>query len=150
MPRLFASVYQASSESFTPPQLIDTGGDNATADGVDGFDDNIHVLGIFVEPRYVAKLASPSVAPFIGGRAYWLRETLSTMGLDLSASGFGFGGIGGIVFQVAPQFALEPAVTFTPLSFGDAKVDGQTVSDTDAKGNSLGLHLAFIISFPSR
>ncbi|UCG89144.1 MAG: outer membrane beta-barrel protein [Gemmatimonadota bacterium] len=135
---------------MTPAGFTISGGVQYSTHGVDGIDENAHVLGVYVEPRYSAKLASPSVAPFIGGRAYWVRYTLNMAWVgDASSSGFAFAGIGGIVFQVAPQFALEPAVTFMLLSFGEAKVDGETIPDTDMQGNSLGLHLAFVISFPS-
>lgn len=44
-PRLFASVYHAGDAGFTPPQLIDAGGENTSADGVGGFDAALDAAG---------------------------------------------------------------------------------------------------------
>jgi hypothetical protein len=64
-PRLFASVYQASSESFAAPRLIDSGGENATADGVDAFDAAMDTAGGAVIGFY-ENVAAPGVCEAYG------------------------------------------------------------------------------------
>ena len=127
-----------------------SGGVQYNIHGADGISENLKVLGIYVEPRYVARLQAASVAPFVGGRVGWERWSVSAVGATASATGYGLGGIGGILFQVAPQVGIETAVTFTALSFGDAEVNNITVSNSDSNGSSLGLHAGIIVSFPSR
>lgn len=124
------------------------GGVQYNIHGVDGFDENFNVLGIYVEPRYIARLQASGVAPFIGGRVAWVKESMSVPGATVKATGYGLGGIGGILFQLAPQVDLETAVTFTTLQFGDASINNVTVDGTDSSGSSLGLQLGLVISFP--
>ena len=110
--------------------------------------ESITIIGVIVDPRYYFQLKTPTVTPFVGGRAGYLRESVTVAGFDLSASGFAFGGTGGILFQASPQFAIETTVSFQSLSFGDVDVDGTTVPNTDASGTSLGISAGLVISFP--
>jgi hypothetical protein len=130
------------------------GGVHYSAHGVDGLSEKLNVLGIYVEPRYVARLQASNVAPFIGGRVAWVRQSMTVRWSPdwaptrHAATGYGLGGIGGILFQLSPQIGVETAVTFYVLSFGDASVNDATVRDSDMSGSSLGLQLALVMSFP--
>ena len=65
LPRLFASAYHGSSSSFSPPRMIDAGGENMTPEGVAGFDAALDdagnaVIGFYENP------ASPGVCEAFG------------------------------------------------------------------------------------
>ena len=108
--------------------------------------ETINVLGIYAEPRYTFRSGGSDMAPFVGARLYYFRESVSVGGVDLSATGFGIGALAGIVFQVSPKVGIEPGITFTTISFGDLKADGTTIADSDASGTSLGIQLGIVIA----
>jgi hypothetical protein len=124
------------------------GGVHYASHGIDGLDENINVLSIFVEPRYVFAIGSPTLSPFVGGRAGWVRQSLDIEGIDASADGVAFGGSGGLLFQVAPQVAIETSVMFAAVSFGDIEVEGESVDGTDSSGTTLALQGGIVISLP--
>ena len=52
----------------------------------------------------------------------------------------------GLGYQVSSTLALEAAVTAYYLSFGDFKLEGQTLANSDSSGNALGLRVALVLS----
>lgn len=124
------------------------GGVHYASHGFEGLDENMNVLAIFVDPRYVFAIGSPMIAPFVGGRAAWVRESMDIQGIDASANGFAFGGTGGLLFQVAPQVAIETSVMFAAVSFGDIEVEGVTIDGSDSSGTTLALQGGIVLSLP--
>lgn len=124
------------------------GGVHYAIHGMEGLDENMNVLAIFAEPRYVFAIGSPTISPFVGGRAAWVRESVDIQGVDASASGFAFGGTGGLLFQVAPQVAIETSVLFAAVSFGDIEIEGESIDGTDTSGTTLALQGGIVISLP--
>ena len=109
---------------------------------------SLDVLGIFAEPRYLYRLKSPSVAPFFGARISYLYSTFDATDPDITADGWAFGGVGGILFQVDRHFGIELSVLFAAVNFGDVEAGGVTVDNTDASGSTLGLKLGIVVNFP--
>ncbi len=95
----------------------------------------------------LVSLASPGVVPFIGARGAWVRESVTTLGFDVSAKGFGVAGLGGIPFRVGRHVGIETAVSFTFLDFGDAEANGVTVT-SGAEGTVLAVHAGLVVGLP--
>lgn len=102
-----------------------------------------------VDPRYYFRTASPTFVPFIEARGAWLRESATVGGVDLSATGWAFGGTGGILFALGPSVGIETGASFTAVSFGDADADGTTIPESSASGASLGVFAGLVVYFPS-
>ncbi len=126
-----ASVWFPAGTSF-----MIGGGAHYTSHGIDGIDENLSVLAIFVEPRYRFQTGG-KVKPYIAGRAAWARNSASSGGVDISATGFYFGGGGGLMVPVGAKLDLDFEVLFNSVSFGDVDVDGTSQSGTDASGTAL-------------
>ena len=116
------------------------GGIQRTSHGVDGLDNNIAVLGFFVEPRMDLKMSGTSnLSPFLAFRAAYLRESLSEGGSDFSATGYGFGFGGGLSMAASPSMSLTGTITYNIVNFGEVEVDGDAIPDSDAGGSSLAV-----------
>ena len=116
------------------------------SNGVDFSDDDWSVLAIFVEPSLV--LATGTVAePFIAGRVGWLRQSITAPSGHRTGNGVGFGGFVGLRVPVAGRLAVEVAVPFYRVSFGNVEVDGVELSDSDSSGRVLGIRVALNIGF---
>ena len=115
---------------------------------VDVIDENLKVLGVFAEPRYLFALKSPNIAPFIGGRLSYLHQSLDRNGVSTGGNGWAFGGVGGLLFQVGQQVGIEVSVLFAAVSFGDFEADGFSIANTDTSGSTLGLRAGVVVNFP--
>jgi hypothetical protein len=115
-----------------------------TSHSVDGIDPNWSVIGVFGEPRYVFKTGGSSqLAPYIAGRAGWLHESISDGTDKLSASGFYFGGGGGLLIGLG-GVNLDIGVLFASVNFGEVDLNGSSTGFKPS-GTSLALRagLAF-------
>jgi hypothetical protein len=133
-----ASVWFPAGTSFTIG-----GGAHYTSHGIEGIDENLSVLGIFAEPRYRFQ-AGGKVKPYVAGRVGWVRESISSGGVDANASGFYFGGGGGLMVPVGAKLDLDFEVLFNSVSFGDIEVDGTSQPDTDSSGTALVARVALM------
>ena len=116
------------------------GGIQRTSHGIDGFDNNIAVLGFFVEPRMELKMSGTSnLSPFLAFRAAYLRESLDEGGSDLTSTGYSFGFGGGLNMAATPAMSLTGTVTYNIVNFGEVEVDGDAIPDSDASGSSLAV-----------
>ena len=86
------------------------GGVSYNVHGVDGTAENLKVLGVFAEPRYLFGIKSPNIAPFIGGRLSYLHQSLVVSGFTTGANGWAIGGVGGILFQMGRQVGIEAKI----------------------------------------
>lgn len=110
-----------------------------TSHGVDGVDEKLSSRGVFVEPRYVFRTGSGSVAPYLAGRAALLWWSLDTQGSEFRRSGRAFGAEGGILVRLGGRADLDVMVGYYAVSFGDIEIDGSEFSGTDVSGGSLAL-----------
>lgn len=114
--------------------------------GVDFSDDDWNVLAIFVEPSLVLATGA-AVEPFIAGRVGWLRQSITALSGRRTANGVGFGGFVGLRVPVASRLAVEVAVPFYRVSFGNVEVDGVERPDSDSSGRAFGIRVALNIGF---
>ena len=99
--------------------------------------DNVSLLGIFGEGRYLFTMAGKAT-PYIGARGGWTQASSDVTGLgSLKASGFAFGGGVGVMIAMTPTLAIDVNGMFHSVSLGDAKVDGTTVPDSKSSGTAL-------------
>jgi len=115
-----------------------------TSHSVDGIDPNWSVIGVFGEPRYVFNTGGSSqLSPYIAGRAGWLHESISDGTDKLSASGFYFGGGGGLLIGLG-GVNLDIGVLFASVKFGELDLNGSSTGFKPS-GTSLALRagLAF-------
>jgi hypothetical protein len=101
-------------------------------------------LRISAEPRYMLRLPSSPITPFLGVRASWARLSATFAGDDYSQTGYIIGGTGGVQVRMTPTLKFEGAVTYASASFGDWAVNGSTVTGTDASGTILALQLGVV------
>src|SRR5512145_2340950 len=125
--------------------------------------DNTTALGIFAEGRYLFRSTSGSkLTPFVGVRGGWAKGTqtaqaselgFSTGSLDLSTTGFVFGGGAGVMIALSPSVSLDVNGMMHTVSFGDfhakGNLDGTPVDDDipDSKSSGTALQLRAGISF---
>lgn len=82
-------------------------------------------LSWFVEPRWVALRLSQRVSPFVAGRAGRIREKVLGRSYEFKATGWSYGGGGGVLLRVAPQIALEAGVMLGRTRFADYTFRGE-------------------------
>lgn len=111
----------------------------------DVHDESVDVVIVFVEPRLTFPLRVVPVRPFVGARASWVRlETVEPDG-DATASGFGFGGVGGVAYSLAPPIALEAALWYSTLSLGDLEANGASLPNSDRSGGMLAVRVGLTV-----
>lgn len=126
--------------------------------GIDGADDdNVSVLAFGIEPRKSFSTNNPIMRPFVGARAAYLRQgaevtvvdpvTLQSSNADLSASGWAFGLVGGIAWQVNPKMSFETNINWNAVSFGDIELDGDSINGTDSSGRGLSFTTGLVFAF---
>lgn len=103
---------------------------SVSLDGVEALN-NVSLLGVFAEGHYEIP-ATGQVAPYLGIRAGYSRWTYSEGGQDLAASGFAFGGGGGVMIALSPTLALDLNGMVHSAANGDIDVDGTSMPGTDA------------------
>jgi hypothetical protein len=101
------------------------GGINLGSHEVAASGDGYRTASFYLEPRYVALFLSSRIAPFLGGRIGYTRESLNEPGVKLWASGLTLGGSLGAVLQLTGQVALEGGVNLGTTQFGDYTFQGQ-------------------------
>jgi hypothetical protein len=118
-------------------------GGQYTRHGIQGISDNLKVLGVFGEPRYYFSVPG-SLKPYLAGRAGYLRESISSGGIDASANGYLVGGGAGLLVNAAPLLHLDLTVLFIGVSFGDTTIDGTKVPDSSSHGSALALRIGVL------
>ena len=89
--------------------------------------------------------ANVGMRPYLGARGAWLRQSGDSAGIDIKASGWSFGLVGGINWQVNPKVAIETGVNWNAISFGDVEVDGTSVSGSDSSGNGFAFTTGIVV-----
>jgi len=100
-------------------------------------DENISVLGILGEGRYMLGMGTGKATPYIAGRAGWVQASATVGGLSAKQSGFAGGGGVGVMIALSPALAFDLNGMFHAVSFGNAKVDGSEVPDSKTSGTAL-------------
>jgi hypothetical protein len=113
--------------------------------GIDGSSDDVSVLAFGAEPRHSFTTSNPMMRPYLGARGAWLRQSSSSAGIDSKASGWAFGLVGGINWQVNPKVAIETGLNWNAISFGDVEVDGTSVNGTDSSGKGLAFTTGIVV-----
>lgn len=125
-------------------------------DGAGAASSDLDLIGIFAQPVYrfnISARGTPHVHPFVGARIGYARlssetEDTGTAAVEVSASGFSAGGLGGVEVWISDEVGLTGSALFDVLSFGDADVDGVTQADTDSSGTRLGFRGGLKVRFP--
>lgn len=107
-----------------------------TTHAITGETENLKVLGIFAEGRYLFTMAGKAT-PYLGARAGWAQWSFSQLGSTAKASGIPFGGGVGVMIGLSPGLAIDLNGMFHTVSFGTAKVDGTEIPDSKLKGTVL-------------
>ncbi len=128
------------------PRFRVGGGVQWNVHDVDFSTDNYNVISLFAEPRVELGGEAARLQPFLAGRLAWVRKTIDVTAGSRTANGIGVGAMAGLGYQVSSTLALEAAVTAYYLSFGDFKLEGQTLANSDSSGNALGLRVALVLS----
>ncbi len=115
--------------------------------GVDDLDETITHLEVFAEPRYVHSVAS-NVAPFVGGRVAWTKESGEFMDYELSATGFTVSGVAGLAVTLSESVMLELSALIGMIDLRDAEIDGEAVSDTESSGRIMGMRGGLSLTIP--
>ncbi|MGH9894599.1 MAG: hypothetical protein ACREA0_21995 [bacterium] len=115
-----------------------------TSHGVQGATNNLTVLGVFGEPRFMFTTAG-SVKPYLMARGGYVRESFSESGFDASASGYYVGGGGGLVLAAGSSLTVDLAVFLNTVSFGDVTVNGSKVSNSNTSGSALVVRAGIVI-----
>ncbi len=101
-------------------------------------DQDISVLGILGEGRYMLGMGTGKATPYISGRAGWVQATADISGVgSAKQSGFGAGGGVGVLIALSPTLAFDLNGMFHAVSFGNAKVDGSELPDSKTSGTAL-------------
>jgi len=126
-------------------------GVQGSAHGMDfqGASQTVNFAGVFVEPRYVIDVGSPSAAPYAAARIAYLEQTadvpISGTTVHLSAGGTQLNLGGGVLLRLSPTINLDLGATFGAIHFADVKADvsglGSQTFDTGSAGNGQNLVL---------
>lgn len=101
-------------------------------------DENIKVLGIVGEGRYMIGMGAGKAKPYVGARAGWVQASADISGVgSAKQSGFAVGGGVGVLIAMTPTLAIDLNGMFHSVSFGDAKLDGTTLPDSQTSGTAL-------------
>jgi opacity protein-like surface antigen len=104
---------------------------------VPAFGESLSLLGIFGEGRYMLG-GGGKATPYIGARVGYAMASASVSGIgDISQNGMAFGGGVGVMIAMSPTLAIDLNGMFHSVSLGDAEVDGQSISGSDASGTAL-------------
>lgn len=104
--------------------------------GIAGASENLKVLGILAEGRYLFTMAGKAT-PYVGVRGGWGQYSVSQGGSTAKATGFPVGGGVGVMIGLSPTLALDLNGMLHTVSFGNVKVDGTEVPDSKASGTVL-------------
>jgi hypothetical protein len=141
--------FEGTVRYMASPQFSINVGGGYNVNSTEAADINFNVFRILAQPRYMFRMANPSFTPWVGGQVEWHSySTEADFGAgpeDVSANGFGFGGLAGFTYWASPTLGIEGSVAFLSVQFGDADVGGQTVSGSDASGTALGVQLGVVI-----
>lgn len=105
---------------------------------------NFNVIRVPVQVRYLIKTSDPKLAPWLGAQAEFHRYSSSYSGIDVHATGFGFGGLAGATYWMSPTFGLEVSASFNSIQFGDLTANGASQSGTNLSGTALGLQAGVV------
>lgn len=100
-------------------------------------DENLSVLGVLGEGRYMLSMGAGKTTPYISGRAGWVQASADVSGASAKQSGFGVGGGVGVLIALSPMLAFDLNGMFHAVSFGNAKIDGSEIPDSETSGTAL-------------
>ena len=142
--------FEGTGRYMVSPQVSILGGIGYNINSTEVSDVSLNVWRIEVQPRYMFRMSDPKITPWVGAQIEWHRYSTEFGGDDVNASGFGFGGLGGVTYWTSPKLGVEVSAAFYSISFGDASVAGETVSGTDASGTALGLQVGVVFKLGTR
>lgn len=105
--------------------------------GIDILNETVNASAVFAEIRYDQR--NGALLPFVGGRLGWAREAADVAGYAFSNSGLLMGAVLGLDFPLPHGLDLEIALQNSYVTFGDAEIDGTTISSTNVSGFRYGL-----------
>lgn len=112
----------------------------------DFVEDDLAVLGVIAEGRYMFPTAGGKTTPYLAGRTGWTHVSISDVDVNgdgipdaqqVSATGFALGAGGGVMIAFSRMLVLDLGAVIHAVSLGDAKADGTTVPNTDLNGTAL-------------
>jgi hypothetical protein len=84
---------------------------------------NATLRGVFFEPRYVFSAASTRLFPYASGRAVFMRQSTSALGIESHAYGTQMNLGGGVLVRVASNVNLDLGSTFGWINLGKPTID---------------------------
>ncbi|MEO7964956.1 MAG: hypothetical protein ABIT38_13720 [Gemmatimonadaceae bacterium] len=84
---------------------------------------NATLRGLFFEPRYVFSMASTRLFPYASGRAVFIRQSTSTLGIESHAYGSQMNVGGGVLVRIASNVNLDLGSTFGWINLGKPTID---------------------------
>lgn len=109
---------------------------------IDSVDLSLNHFSLYVEPRFVLLHVSSRWAPFVGGRLAVTREHVEDMRAHFAASGYSLGGVGGVVYRLGPELAIEGGLGVGALTVGDYVLQGDAYSYNCVTGLDYGTPLS--------
>ena len=79
--------------------------------------------GVFFEPRYVLSTPSTRLFPYLSGRAVFVRQSSSAIGIDSHAYGTQMNLGGGVLVRIASNLNLDVGTTVGWIRFGKPELD---------------------------
>lgn len=103
-------------------------------------DDQLTLTGFFVEPRYLIRIESRVIRPYLAGRLAFLRQKVSrgsgASAFEAKATATAIGGGGGFVARLTSNLNFDLGVALTSASFGNYEVGGVDINEPAGSGSS--------------
>jgi len=117
---------------------------------VAGFeDDKLTLTGVFIEPRYLIRIESRVIRPYLSGRLALLRQKVSrgsgTSAFSATATSAAFGGGGGFVAKLSDKVNFDIGAALTTADFGNYRVDGVELNEAAGKGSSFVVKAGLVV-----
>jgi opacity protein-like surface antigen len=120
---------------YTPPALWSLGGGIQYSAHPSG-EEEINIVGGFLEPRYAIDIGSDRVAPYLAARLAFLHESSSLdvdpgpalVLKDFASSGSAFGAGAGVLIRATGRINIDIGAAFVRQSFSSANSEGSTAA----------------------
>ena len=147
---LFGDAYEGIDNGFgfeaqaryNPGALSIGAGFQYTSHPVTGLDENVTLIGGFLEPRYVIIVGSNVFAPYVSSRLAVLQQRLEIGSVSGKATGVQINFGGGVLFRLTTTVNLDVGATYGYINFGDSETTsggGQTIQFETGSGQNLVL-----------
>jgi len=122
---------------FTPSAFSIGAGGQYTRHGVEGLDEDLSLMGVFLEPRFVIPVGSNYFAPYVSGRLSLLRQSISVDAnsgfcvgkLSGSTTGVTANGGGGLLVRLGSRLNLDAGATYGYTRFGEGTIRCESTGD---------------------